>query len=160
MLGGAQIVSAQDEAVVPGLCLPLDRAREQPGVGADPIEIRIERADERVGRGLEAVGVAAKTQFNFASGSGTAFASTSRAMIGIMRLLCETACASSFPQISEVTESGESTKTKVSAPSIAGKIACMNSSAGRMPCQSTQVSRPRLSSASSSRRTNSLSFRE
>ncbi len=84
----------------------------------------------------------AKTQFNFASGSGTAFASTSRAMIGIIRLLCETACASSFPQISEVTESGESTKTKVSAPSIAGKIACMNSSAGRMPCQSTQVSRP------------------
>ena len=60
-----------------------------------------------------------KIQFSFASGSGTALASTSRATIGTIRLLCATACAISRPQTTEATESGVSTKTKVSTPSIA-----------------------------------------
>jgi hypothetical protein len=44
-LSRPQIITAQNEAVVPAVCIPLNCTREQTGVRVHPIEIGFERAD-------------------------------------------------------------------------------------------------------------------
>jgi len=75
-------------------------------------------------------------------------------------LLFSTAWASSFPQISELTESGLMTKTNAWAASMAALIYLGHSAMGGMSYQSTQMSRGWAPRASWSLRTKPRFLRE
>ena len=80
-----------------------------------------------------------KIQLSLASESGADDESTSRRTIGISRLFCPAACASSCKHMLEAIESGVITKTKAVAWSIAATISFIHSAVGAMPSQSTHV---------------------
>ncbi|HMB35329.1 MAG TPA: hypothetical protein VKV41_14905 [Methylomirabilota bacterium] len=101
-----------------------------------------------------------KIQLSLESDSGAPAASMSSAMTGMRRLFCATAWSISCRHTVDAMDAGLMTNTKACAASMAARIFAIHSSVGRMPCQSTHVSRPRRRSASWSRRTNSWSVRE
>ena len=60
LLGVAQVGAAQEQALLALALLPLARPDEQPSVRAHPLEVGLERLDERADRGVVVVGVAAE----------------------------------------------------------------------------------------------------
>ena len=46
LLSGSQIFSPQNKAVIPAVCVPLNRSGEQPRVRTHPLEIGVERAEQ------------------------------------------------------------------------------------------------------------------
>src|SRR5262245_24300884 len=82
-----------------------------------------------------------KIQLRADSSGGVLAGSTSRYTIGMSRLLCLTACASSNLQTFETTESGLRTNVKALADSIFKYASLSHSAVDGMSFQSTQVSR-------------------
>ena len=90
-------------------------------MGVDPLEVGIERAKQsdpaaafEIVNRHEKISNSARLAV-----PATALGTTREATIGTMRLLCAAACATRVTHTPMQTESGVSTKTKLSAPLIA-----------------------------------------